>query len=246
MRRVILSVLSFAPLLLLAGTLAACGTGSGPLSSLSPTRPPLTRSVQPSGAASPSVAPSAASAPATSAQASAPAPTSAPVSGSGNTAIWLWVLLGAAVLAVVITWIALAARHRTAASATSAGEKSRVIEAYAKGAALYDAMSVAETPGALVAADAGARWSDILRRADDLNQTLYALREEVSDEDERAKATDVLAALQAVCSAMDAERAPTGAGPQQPAVIRDRLFSFDAALRALRAPYDPAPRTGQR
>jgi hypothetical protein len=244
MRRVIVSLLSFAPLLLLAGTLAACGTsGGGPLSGLSPTRPPLTRSVQPSAAASPSVAP-ATQAP-TSAQVSVPAPASAPASGSSNTAIWLWVLLGAAVLAVVITWIALAARRRTAASAVSADEKSRVVDAYAKGAALYDAMSVAETPGALVAADAGARWSDILRRADDLNQTLYALREEVSDEDERARATDLLAALQAVCSAMDAERAPTGAGPQQAAVIRERLSSFDAALRALQAPYGRAPRASQ-
>jgi hypothetical protein len=41
----------------------------------------------------------------------------------------------------------------------------RLVDAYAQGAALYDAMSVAETPGAMVADDAGARWPDIQRRA---------------------------------------------------------------------------------
>ena len=76
-------------------------------------------------------------------------------------------------------------------------------------------MSVAEAPGGL-AADAAARWADIQRRADDLAQTLYALHEEVPpDSANRAKIDDTLASLQAVRSAMDAERAPGGASLEQ-------------------------------
>ena len=95
-----------------------------------------------------------------------------------------------------------------------------MIDAYARGAALYDAMSVAETPGALVAADARARWDDIQRRADSLAEQLYALREAAPDEAGRMRAEDLLASLRAVRSAMDAERAPLGAGPAQAEVVR--------------------------
>ena len=124
-------------------------------------------------------------------------------------------------------------------SAAAASWVSRVIDAYAKGSALYDAMSVAETPAGLAANDAGARWSDIQRRADDLTQTLYALREAAPDDDSRARVADVLASLQAVRSAMDAERAPGGAGPLHPQVVRDRMFAFETALRTLRAYGEP-------
>jgi hypothetical protein len=132
-------------------------------------------------------------------------------------------------------------RARGRRSAAAAGWRSRVIDAYAKGSALHDAMSVAETPGALAADDAGARWSDIQRRADDLAQTLYALREAAPDDEGRAKVADALASLQAARSAMDAERAPGGAGAQQAEVARERLISFEASLRALRASDQQAP-----
>ncbi len=97
-------------------------------------------------------------------------------------------------------------------------------------------MTVAETPGAFLAADADVRWQDIQRRADDLVQRLYALREAAPDEAQRSRVVDVLTALQAVRSAMDAERAPMGAGERQAEVVRDRLVNFDASLRALRQP----------
>ena len=84
-------------------------------------------------------------------------------------------------------------------------------------------------------------WADIQRRADDLAQRLYAMRESAPDEDERARVADTLGALQAVRSAMDAERAPGGADPRQAEVVRGRLYAFDAALRALRPP-DPTTR----
>jgi len=67
------------------------------------------------------------------------------------------------------------------------------------------------------------------------------MRESAPDEDERARVADTLGALQAVRSAMDAERAPGGADPRQAEVVRGRLYNFDAALRALRPP-DPTTR----
>jgi hypothetical protein len=138
----------------------------------------------------------------------------------------------------VIIWIITAARRRSAAAA---GWRSRQVDAYARGSAVYDAMSIAEAPGALAAEDAGARWSDIQRRADDLAQTLYALRETAPNEEDRARVAAVLASLQAVRSGMDAERAPGGAGPQSADVVRGRLASFAAALRSLRAPGGREP-----
>jgi hypothetical protein len=135
----------------------------------------------------------------------------------------------------------LIARARGRRSAAASGWQSKVIDAYAAGSALHDAMSVAETPGALAADDAGVRWSDIQRRADDLAQTLYALREAAPDDETRARVANALASLQAARSAMDAERAPGGAGAQQAEVTRGRLAAFEASLRALRAPDQQAP-----
>jgi hypothetical protein len=130
----------------------------------------------------------------------------------------------------------LAGRAAGRRSRAAGAWRSRVIDAYAKGSALHDAMSAAEVPGALAAADAGARWSDIQRRADDLTQTLYELRESAPGEEDRALVADSLTALQVVRSAMDAERGPAGAGAQQAEVVRSRLSSFEASLRALRGP----------
>ena len=129
--------------------------------------------------------------------------------------------------------IARSARRRSAAATAW---RSRLIDAYAKGSALHDAMSVAEAPGRLAAADAAARWSDIQRRADDLAQTLYTLREAVpQDSADHARIENTLASLQAVRSAMDAERVPSGAGPEHAEVVRSRLASFESSLRALGA-----------
>jgi hypothetical protein len=155
---------------------------------------------------------------------------------TGTNLLWLWILLGALVLVGLIVLIVRSAGRR---SATAAGWQSRIIDAYAKGSALHDAMSVAETPGALAAGDAGARWADIQRRSDDLAQTLYALRESAPDEENSARAADALASLQAVRSAMDAERAPGGAGAEYAEVVRSRLRTFEASLRALRGLEQP-------
>jgi hypothetical protein len=172
--------------------------------------------------------------PSTATAATTPASTASPgtASSSGTNLLWLWILLGVLILAGLITWIAHSSRRRSAAAA---GWRSRLIDAYAKGSALHDSMSVAEIPGDLAGSDARARWYDIQRRADDLAQTLYALRETASDPGDQARIADVLASLQAVRSAMDAERAPGGAIGQQADVVRSRLYAFELSLRALRA-----------
>ena len=142
------------------------------------------------------------------------------------------------ILAGLIAWIVTSSRRRSAATA---GWRSRLIDAYAKGSALHDAMVVAEAQGDLASSDARARWYDIQRRADDLAQTLYALREAAPDPEDQAAIGDVLASLQAVRSAMDAERAPGGATHELTEVVRRRLYSFESSLRALRASDEQFP-----
>ena len=210
------------PVTLLAAGLLAAGCGGTISSSIGslPSRT-ATAAARPSVTAAPATAP-----PATG--------SAAPAASSGTSLIWLWVLLGVLVLAGLIALIARSARRRSAAAA---GWRSGLVDAYAKGSALHDAMSAAEAPGGLAAADAAARWSDIQRRADDLAQTLYALREEVPQHSpDGARIADTIASLQAVRSAMDAERAPGGASPEQADVVRGRLAAFESSLRALAAP----------
>ena len=204
-----------------------------------------TPTVAPTPTATPTAVPSTATVTATETATAAPptesttspAPATSPsaaASGgsSGTSLLWLWILLGVLILAGLITWIAMSGRRRSAAAA---GWRSRLIDAYAKGSALHDAMSVAEVQGDLGASDARARWYDIQRRADDLAQTLYTLREAAPDPEDQAAIADVLASLQAVRSAMDAERAPGGARPELAEVVRRRLYAFESSLRALRA-----------
>jgi hypothetical protein len=267
MRRSTKSLLLAATILLAAGLAAGCSSAissaSSAISSLAsrsasagpshsvPDSPTVTIPASPTTApASPTTAPASptvtvtTTAPATTVTITAsPSPTpssvtATPTASSGNSLLWLWILLGALVLAGLIAWIVSASRRRSAAAA---GWQSRLVDAYAKGSALHDAMSVAEGPGASSAPDAGARWADIQRRADDLTQTLYGLRESAPDDATRARLGDTLTSLQAVRSAMDAERAPGGASPMQAEVVRGRLSAFEASLRALRNPGGQYP-----
>jgi len=241
-------ILSLLAAILLAGCLAAACSSAGssiknavsnlPSRSATATAPSggtSATTAAPTTAAPTTAAPT--TAPTTAAPASAPAAaspsvTASPSSGSGSSLLWLWILLGAVVVAILIVLITRSARRGSAAAA--ADWRSRLVDAYAKGSALYDAMSVAESPGAMAANDAGFRWADIQRRADDLAQTLYGLREAVPDPVDKVRVADTLASLQAVRSAMDAERAPGGAGPRQAEVARARLEAFEFSLRALR------------
>jgi Phosphoribosyl synthetase-associated domain len=125
------------PVILLAAGLLVAGCG-GTISSSIGGLPSRTATVS----ARPGVTVTVTSAPATG--------SAAPAASSGTSLTWLWVLLGVLVLAGLIALIARSARRRSAAVA---GWRSRLVDAYAKGSALHDAMSVAEAPGGLAAAD---------------------------------------------------------------------------------------------
>jgi hypothetical protein len=257
MRRPTKSLFLAAAILLVACLAAGCSSSIGSsvssaISSLtsrsgsagpsdSPTTVPTSPSVTPP--ASPTVTVTTTAPPTTVTVTASPTATpssvsATPTASSSSSLLWLWILLAAAALVGLIAWIATAARRR---SAKAAGWQSRLIDAYSKGSALHDAMAVAEGPGAIAAADAGARWADIQRRADDLAQNLYALREAAPDDGTRARIGDTLTSLHAVRSAMDAERAPGGASPMQGEVVRGRLSAFEASLRALRSPGGEYP-----
>jgi hypothetical protein len=238
MRSVVLLLAALAAGLLVAG----CGSGvSSAIKNLAPSKSVSVPSFSP--AASPTAEPTAEpSAPAPTAQ--PPATQSAPAVAPGSSPApshqprpapaWLWWLVAAVVIIglIIVVWVVRSVTRSRSAAASA--WRSRVVDAYAEGSALHDAMSVAARPEALNAADSGARWADIQRRADDLTQTLYAMREAAPNENERSRVADVLGSLRAVRSAMDAQRAPGGNDPGQAEVVRGRLFAFDAALRALR------------
>ena len=209
-----------------ASRTATSGATAAPSTPTTPAAVPSTATTTVTASAAPSAA-----------GASTPAPTASPTAavsggGAGTSLIWLWVLLGVLVLGGLIAVVARSGRRRSAAAA---GWRSRLVDAYAKGSALHDAMSVAEMQGDLAAGDARTRWYDIQRRADDLAQTLYALREAAPDPGDQARIADVLASLHTVRSAMDAERSAGGASMQQADVVRSRLNGFESSLRALRA-----------
>jgi hypothetical protein len=204
----------------------------GTISGVTPSRTPIslpTRSPHETSAAQPT-----AQEPATSAAAESPAASSS----SGSDLLWLWIVLGALVLIGIIVVVARSGRRGPKPAEVW---QARAVDAYAKGSALHDAMQMAEAPGALVAPDAAARWADIQRRADDLGQALYAMREVAPDEDKRMRTADVLAALQSVRSVMAAERGTDVTRVPPPEMVRSRLMAFGAALQGLRAPDDGMP-----
>ena len=221
-----------------AASAVSSATG-GATATPTPTETPTTPTAEPS-TATVTATETATATPTESATSPAPAtsPSAAASGSSGTSLLWLWILLGVLILAGLITWIATSGRRRKAAAA---GWRSRLIDAYAKGSALHDAMSVAEVQGDLAAGDARARWYDIQRRADDLAQTLYTLREAAPDPEDQAAIADVLASLQGVREAMDAERAAGGARPELAEVVRRRLYAFESSLRALRASDEQNP-----
>ena len=162
--------------------------------------------------------------------------TPAPSHVAGSTAsslLWLWILLGVLLIALVAILLIHHSRRR---SAFTASWRSQAADASAKGAALYDAISLDEFQDAWESPGAEARWVDTQRRADDLTQQLYRLRDSAPSGEDRLCVADVLASLQAVRSAMEATRTPGGASAQQRAPMSYLLQSFGESLRALRSP----------
>lgn len=159
-----------------------------------------------------------------------------PSQATGSTAsslLWLWILLGVLLIAIVVIVIT---RHSGRHSAFIAGWRSQAADASARGAALYDAISLDEFGDVWESAGADALWADIQRRADDLTQQLYRLRDSAPSGQDRARVADVLASLQTVRSAMEATHTPGVHGAGQGAPMGYLLQSFAASLRALRPP----------
>jgi hypothetical protein len=147
--------------------------------------------------------------------------------GSGSSLLWLWILIGVIVLGGGTALIAYSARRRSAAAAVW---RARVIDVYAEGQALLDAICTSAGRGQPADGAADPRSAGIQLRADNLTQDLYALRELAPDEVRHARIVDVLVELQALRSAMEA-----------PADLEGRLAAFQTALRGLRASADPSP-----
>jgi hypothetical protein len=195
------------------------------------TAPPTTA---PPTTAPPTTAPPTTAAPTTVAPTTAGAATTPAATGSsGSPWVWVWVAVGIAVVAGLVIWALVAHRRRSAAATDWQG---RVIDAYAKGSALHDAMAAAETPGALTGPDAGYRWSDLERRADDYSQLLYAMQQQAPGEIERIQVADVIASLQAARSAMAAERSTGVPDGGLAGIARDRIAFFGSSVNSLREP----------
>ncbi len=270
MRRPMGSLLLATTILCAAGTVTACGSSVGSsISSAISSRttgqtaissPAQSTSSPPAQSTSSSPAQSTSSSAATSSTPSVPAVTSSPPSssaapapvvppsasatatanGTSSIPIWVWIVIGLAILAVIIGVIALITRSSRRRAAVAAGWRTKIIDVYAEGSALLDAMRIADARG-LVTGDraADAQWADIQRRVDDLARALYALREEAPDDESRARVADVLAALQAARSTMDSDRASGTASGAGEEMIRSRLAAFEASLRTLRSAYYP-------
>jgi hypothetical protein len=218
---------------------SAVGSVTASASITLPTAPPTTE-VPTTAPATP--VPTTVSTTVTVAPTTAQAATTAPASNSASSLLWLWIVLGALVLIGIITWIARASGRRSAAAS---GWRTAVVDTYARGQALADAVRMADTAGAPAAADAAGQWAGLQARADELSQELYRLRERAPGEEDRMQVEDTLASLRALRSAMADEQAAGGAGgPGSPEAsqVRGRLASFEEALRALRASHEPTPR----
>jgi hypothetical protein len=216
----------------IAASVTATRTGAtGQPSTAEPTTAPPTT---PPTTAAPTTAAPTTAAPTTAAPTTAAAATTPAAAGSsGFPWAWFWVAVGIVVAAGLLIWALVAHRRRSAAAT---GWRARVIDAYAKGSALHDAMAAAETPGALTSPDAGFRWSDLERRADDYSQLLYVMQQEAPGEIERILVADVIASLQAARSAMAAERSTGAYDSTLAGIARDRIAFFASSVNSLRQP----------
>ena len=246
LRRHIQSVLLAAVVLLAGCLVTACAQSAhGAVIASSPSAGALaTPTAEPSSAptaASPTAEPTTASPtaePSTASTTPSPTPSSSPTSASGSGAdlIWLWVILGALILLGIIL-LATRSPARGRPSAPASGWHSRAVDVYAKGAAFDGAVRAAEREGVFTGA-ASIRWDDLHRRADDLTEALFAMRETAPTEHRRVQVENAIFSLRAVRDAMQAQRSPEVAGAQQGGVLHSRLSALESSLNALRVPDD--------
>lgn len=249
MRRLLKSVLLAAAILVAGSVASACAqaasgatvsdspSASAPATATAPstpaTAPPSPSTVSPS-----TVTTTITTTPATPASSSPGSP-----GVSSSDLIWLWVILGALVLLGIIVWATrapsspFARAPGPAYSPTVAGWHAQAADAYAQGAALDGAVRAADQEGAL-AEPAGEAWYDIRLRADNLAETLYAMRETAPSENRRAQVARALAALETVRYAVDADRTilVEDADPGEEETVHSRLLALESSLNALRVP----------
>jgi len=240
MRRLVKRVLLVAAILVTGCLAAACvPSASGAVATSSPSASAPDTATAPASPtlAPPSPTPSTASPPTAPSTAPPPTPASsspAPSSGFSFNLIWLWIILGAVVLVLIIV--------RATRSPGSSDEavlwRSRTEHTYEQGGAFDGAVREGQRQGAFLDPN-GVAWHHIQNRAHDLAEALYILREEASTERQRAQVEDALAALQAVRYALDAEVAPGAAAAQQSGTIDSRLRALESSLNALRVPGNP-------
>ena len=242
MRRVMQSALLAAVILVAGSLVTACAQSAlGAVTASSPSASaPATPTAQPSPTptvASPTTAPTTAAPSTASTTPSATQSSStSPSSGFGANLIWLWFVLGALVLLGIIL-LATRSPGRARSSASVSNWHSRAVDAYARGAAFDGAVRAAERQGVLTEA-AGVHWTDLQRRADDLTEALYTMRETAPTEHRRVQVENAILSLRAVRDAMDAQRFPAGASAQQGEAVRSRLSALESSLNALRVPDD--------
>ena len=244
MRRLLPGLLLAAVILCAGCFVSACAQSArGAVTASSPSAgAPATPTAQPTPtAASPTAAPTTASptaAPSTASTTPSPTPTSSSSStgGFGGNLIWLWFVLGALVLLGIIL-LATRSPGRARSSAAVDSWHSRAVNVYAKGAALDGAVRAAERHGVFTEA-AGARWADLQRRADDLTEALYTMRETAPTEHRRVQVENAILSLRDLRDALDAQRSPGDAGSLRGGVISSRLSAVESSLNALRIPDD--------
>ena len=244
-RRLTQSVLLTAVMLLAGCLVAACAQSArGAVTASSPSAgTPTTPAGQPTSTPSPATptavpsTPSPTAAPSTASATPSPTPSSSTSAGGFNLNLtWVWVALGALALLGIIL-LATRSPARTRSSGAAANWRSRAVDAYAKGAALDGAVRAAEREGVFTEA-AGIRWADLQRRADDLTEALFEMRETAPTEHRRVQVENAIFSLRAVRDAMDVERSRGDVSPPQGGVLRSRLSALESSLNALRTPGD--------
>jgi len=238
MQRLVKSAPLAAAILVTGCLAAACvQSASGATTSPAPSASAPATATAPPSPAPPSPTPSAASPPAAPSTVPPATPASSSPASSGGFSvnlIWLWVLLGALVLVGIIV----RATRSPGRSDEAVLWRSRTAHTYEQGAAFDNAVREGEHQGAYLDRD-GVAWHHIQRRAHDLTEALYILREEARTEGQSGQVEDALAALQAVRYALDAEGAPGGTRAQQSEALHSRLAALESSLNALRGPGDP-------
>jgi hypothetical protein len=214
------------------GASGSAQTGSAALLAATPSQVP--------GSPTPSVVPPTTAAPTTSAPAPPPSPTSAPpttsspspsISGSpaanshSFNLVYLWIALAVIVVLVLIAVISSVARGR---SAQRRAWRAQATDAYNRGSGLFQEIQGAVQANQYRDPNAGARWSNVQARAEELTGILNRLRSSAPGEYEKAQVDNAVTALDALRAASQAN------DPAAASRLQARLRDFEDAMQGLR------------